>query len=151
MGSYEMSGGRDLWGAVLVSKKIMKDFRFEPDAGLLAFEDRFGKCWNLTWVGALCDECVQDISGDFVSFTKYCEFTFKSKFLKEIDKFLANLRAFSNARTVFGFSSIYCCPKVQKLFLGRPILTSALTQKGTSAMSQIFTLKNSFWTNALQM
>jgi len=36
--------------------------RFEPDAGLIAFEDRFGKCWNLTWVAALCDQCVQDIS-----------------------------------------------------------------------------------------
>jgi len=36
--------------------------RFDPDAGLIAFEDRFGKCWNLTWVAALCDQCVQDIS-----------------------------------------------------------------------------------------
>lgn len=36
--------------------------RFEPDAGLIAFEDRFGKCWKLTWVAALCDQCVQDIS-----------------------------------------------------------------------------------------
>ena len=71
----------------------MKDFRFEPEAGLLAFEDRFGKCWNLTWVGALCDKCFQDISGDFVSFTKYCECTSKSKFLKEIDNFFANLKS----------------------------------------------------------
>ena len=71
----------------------MKYFRFEPESGLLAFEDRFGKCWNLTWVGALCDECIQDISGDFVSFITYCEFTSKSKFLKEIDKLFANLKA----------------------------------------------------------
>ena len=68
----------------MVAKKLMKDFRFEPDSGLLAFEDRFGKCWNLTWVGALCDECVKDISGNFVrvSFKKLIGFLFERNCLK---------------------------------------------------------------------
>ena len=39
--------------------------RFEPDNGLIGFQDAWGKCWNYTWVGALCDntDCVKDISG----------------------------------------------------------------------------------------
>ena len=44
-----------------------RDFysRFEPDNGLIGFQDAWGKCWNYTWVGALCDntDCVKDISG----------------------------------------------------------------------------------------
>ena len=40
-------------------------FRFEPDNDLIGFQDAWGKCWNYTWVGALCDntDCVKDISG----------------------------------------------------------------------------------------
>ena len=71
----------------------MKDFRFEPDAGLIAFEDRFGKCWNLTWVGALCDECVQDISGNFFFFKRYVGFPFLEQVSEKVEKIFANSKS----------------------------------------------------------
>jgi len=61
----------ELWrsedGRLFADEGGLEIVRFEPDNGLIGFQDAWGKCWNYTWVGALCDntDCVRDISEGF--------------------------------------------------------------------------------------